>query len=360
MAGKKKTAKKFFRNYNIIKIISLCLIVLAVSLSSYLSISIALKYGVIGDDFRFHIQAAEIYASGDNAMSSPELLNKFGGPYPPLFHLFLALFIKTGILNLATSIMQALFYPLILLSAGFLVFRKKGVIAAAFTILLMFGSIALFDRAQVIPQSIDMILFPLAVLAFLSSRKIPFIALMLVMIYSHGYFSILLLLAAALYSLAEKKNRSFILLTGILSLPLAAIFIKYIPSYLALRTEANILVSDPLFFVSYLGLNILALLPLAIAYFILERKSLDELDKFSLWWLLAECILLWKFPDRFASYAVVPASIIISKMLTRFSRISSAAGIFLAAELFISAFLINFMKWFNILKGIGAERFNIA
>jgi hypothetical protein len=310
------------------------------------------------------LKAAEIYARGENALFNQEFLKAFGGPYPPLFHLFLAIFVKLGIIMQAAVLLQIIFYPLILLSTAFLVWKKKGILAAAFTIVLMFTSIALFDRAQVIPQSIDMILFPFAIFFFLENKKVPFIVLMTIMIYSHGYFPLLLLLAVALFSFIEKKNQKAVIITAILSLPLILLCLKYIPSYLTARTETNFLLADPLFILSYFGIALTLFLPLGLIYFFIERKNLDELDKISIYWLLATLLLAFKFPDRMASYAAVPASIIISRMLGKFTSINKfygmLIGIFLLIQLFLFGFFANFMKWWNILQGIGIERFNVA
>lgn len=340
--------------------VSLALIILVLFLALFLTINISLKYRVVGDDFRFHLKAATMYANGENALFNKEILSSFGGSYPPLFHLFLALFVKLGIAMQAAAFMQIIFYPLILLSAAFLVWKRKGIVPAAFTVVLMFTSIALFDRSQVIPQSIDMILFPLAVLFFLENKKIPFITLATIMIYSHGYFSLLLLLAVALFSFIEKKNQGYVMITAALSLPLIALCLRYIPVYISARAETNLLIADPFFILSYFGMNIALFLPLALIYYFIERKNLDELDKISLYWLLAAFILIFKFPERMASYAVIPASIIISKMLNRFNSINKFVGIFLMAELFLFGLSANFMKWWHALYGTAGEMFNAA
>lgn len=348
----------------IIKNVSVFFIILTLACAFYLTFNIAFKYKVIGDDFRFHLNAAEIYAGGENALFNKEILNSFGGPYPPLFHLFLAIFVRLGIVMQAATFLQIIFYPLVLLSAAFLVWKKKGILATAFTIILMFTSIALFDRAQIIPQSIDMILFPIAIFYFLENKKMPFIVLMTIMIYSHGYFPLLLLLAVALFSFIEKKNQKAVILTTILSLPLIILSLEYLPSYLASRTETNLLLTNPLFILSYFGINLALFLPLALIYFFIERKNLDELDKISIYWLLATLLFAFKFPERMASYSVAPASIIISKMFSKFSSINKIygmlVGIFLLIQIFLFGFFANFMKWFNILRGIGIEKFNVA
>lgn len=344
----------------IMNYVSVFFIILVLFLAFYLTISIALKYGVIGDDFRFHLIAAKIYAKGENALFSKEILGSFGGPYPPLFHLFLAVFARLGIIMQTATFLQVIFYPLILLSAAFLVWRKKGITAAAFAIVLMFTSIALFDRAQVIPQSIDMILFPLAVFFFLKNKKLPFIALMLIMVYSHGYFSLLLLLAIALFAFIEKKNRDFVIIAFISSLPLIILCLKYIPGYILARAEPNLLLADPLFVFSYFGINLALFMPLALIYYFIDRKNLDELDKMSIYWLLATFLLAFKFPDRMASYAAVPASIIISKMLSKFASVNKFIGILLMIQLLVFGFFANFMKWWGILQGTTGEMFNVA
>jgi FlaA1/EpsC-like NDP-sugar epimerase len=174
--------------------------------------------------------------------------------------------------------------------------KKKNILAAAFTIVLMFTSVALFDRSQVIPQGIDMILFPLAILFFLEKKKLPFIALMLIMIYSHGYFSLLLLLGLTLFSFREKINRGFIIITAIFSLPLILFFLPYLPGYISSRLEGTALIMEkPLFLIGYFGLQLALFLPLALVYCFIERKNFDALDKISIYWLLATLFMAFMF-----------------------------------------------------------------
>jgi hypothetical protein len=167
-----------------------------------------------------------------------------------------------------------------------------------------------------------------------------------------------------LFSFAEKKNREFITATALLSLPLIAFSLPFIGEYIRLRfVESALMIREPLFILNYFGFLLAVFLPLALICCFIERKNLDELDRISVYWLFAALVLCFMFPDRMASYAVMPASIIISRMFKRFATIPRI-GIFIAVlllmQLFLSGFLLNFMRWWNVLQGIAGETFNVS
>jgi hypothetical protein len=78
--------------------------VLTLFFAFYLTTNIFLKYSrPIGDDFRFHFKAATLYSKGENALFSKEIW-----AYPPLFHLFLAIFVKLGIVIEVATFLQVI------------------------------------------------------------------------------------------------------------------------------------------------------------------------------------------------------------------------------------------------------------
>ena len=346
---------------NFIKKAFLIYVVLVLLESFYLTALIAYKYKKpIGNDFWLHLEIAKSYARGELALFKPEFMKPNKGPYPPFFHLFLALFVKFKVPILAGTVMQVIFYPLVLFATLFLVLKKGNKIRASFVPVLMFSSIALFDRTQVIPQAIDMILFPFAIHFFLEKKDMAFIILMLIMIYSHGAFAFLLFASLVVYSLRNNFNISIIKKVLIFSLPLIIITLIYLPSYiisaLEIKNEQELLVRTSLrYAIWYVGYPIAFLLPFSLIYYLKKAKNGFEL-LILLWFIMLLPLLIF-YPDRFCSYIIAPASIMISKRLADLTNRNKILGLLCITLLYFIG-LVSYTYWFNALHGIN-YRFDV-
>ena len=328
------------------------------------SISITLKKP-IGSDFWFHLEIAKAYARGENALFEERFMKPNMGPYPPLFHLFLVPFVILGIAVQFSSVLQVIFYPLALSTSIFLVYRKIGLGAAAFTSVMLFSSVAFFDRSvQVIPQALDMIFFPMAVYFFLENRRLPFICSMSVMIYSHGVFGILLLVPLLIYSLKFKTDIRMLRDVLVVVSPIIVLTAVFFPFYLASASggvqnpQEMYIAANPLFALLYIGLVPSTIFIFSVMYKISSDLKLDRMDVLLLVWFAALIPMILPYPDRFCTYAVVPMSIFSSKFLAeKLSFRKKYLVLVLLTILFIFS-LQSYFNWWGILMKQGVYLFD--
>lgn len=347
--------------------ISLFFIILTLSLAFFLTLNISLSIGKpLGSDFWFHLEIAESYARGENALFNEEFMDPNKGPYPPLFHLIFVPFVWLGVAVEFATLLQIFFYPLALFMSVFLVWKKINIRSAAFTAVLLFSSIAFFDRSvQVIPQAFDMIFFPLAAYFFLEKKRLPFLISMFIVIYSHGAYSFLLLGSLVLFYLLKWREGSKMIRDILLvSIPLIVLTLFFLPSYMGPTVGINTpqeksMLESPAFFFEYTGWVPSILFFISLIYYFLKRKELDGVDILTIFWFTVLMVMLPIFPDRFCTYAVVPMSIMASRFLM---KTSSAYGRGFGLVLLVILFLLAlpfYLAWWDALSGIGFVRFDI-
>jgi hypothetical protein len=338
-------------------IVSLLIIFIVLFTSVILTVMMEFQMeGIVGSDFNtFHYKLADMYARGENALFSRLALQVNGGPYPPLFHLFFALMILIGpgVALFFAHAFQLLFYPAMMAATLYLVHKKMGLKQAAFTGAIMLGSIALFDRAaQVTPQAIDMIFFPLAIYFFIENRKIAYVTCMAITIYAHGVWALLPFAGLVLYSVIRKRNVKYQKYVIFATIPILMLTAAYLPGYFGYHGNAQsqqeeLSIRSVTYFLQYTGIIISAAALVCIVWgavlYIRKRKfpyELSELEMMSLYWLVSLLPVLIFLRDRFASYAVPPMAILmagfLSRMITnRAQFIATIVVITLASMLFI-------------------------
>ena len=94
-------------------------VLVALSLSSVIAIANGAPRAT---DFYYHLRFAQEYAQGQIAMLDPALMANNNGPYPPLFHLFLAIPTALGFGVGFGAFLEVFLYPMALLSPIFFVF----------------------------------------------------------------------------------------------------------------------------------------------------------------------------------------------------------------------------------------------
>jgi hypothetical protein len=318
-------------------------------LTLILTATIAIRFGPIGADYNAHRRIAERYAAGDAALFDEQILAENKIPYPPLFHLLLAGAISLGIIVPVEFLLQLLAYPLVLFAPAYLMYKMKGMVPATIVLLLLFGSLALFDRGQVAPQTVDLILFPFAILAFLTNRTTLMSILLLVMVYTHGAYSLLLFGGLFLYALFKKKHLKPLAITLILCLPAIILTLIYLPTALSTGFGINdpqeaLLANNPLYLFTYLG-PLLCVFSLIALLSILNTK--DETLTLLLFWLAALIPILILFPDRFASYAAAPLALIIGIAYCSHRKLLEPYAIPLLGILFIFGLITVYLFWFK-------------
>jgi len=205
-----------------------------------LTLSISLKYPVpTGSDIHFHIWIAQEWAKGRNGMFSEIAFSHNHMPYPPLFHWLLVPSIWVGAEFTFARALQVVIYPTAILTSFLLLRNYMDCEKVFYGGLLMLGSLAFYDSLiQPIPQGIDVILFPLAVRAFLNKKLRPFILTSALMVWNHGLVPMVLLGGVLLYALLERRFKE-IIGVAIATLPVIAPSLYYLGAGLNRFTQTN-------------------------------------------------------------------------------------------------------------------------
>ena len=136
------------------------LLVIPVALASLYTCALALTQGLsIGVDIDFHLEIASSWAHGEIGMLCPVALEMNGTPYPPLFHLILAIGVLLGFGVQWALTLQVVLLPLAVASFMYLTYRLHGSTLSFYSGVLVLGSTAYLDRVvQPQPQALDFIL----------------------------------------------------------------------------------------------------------------------------------------------------------------------------------------------------------
>jgi len=343
-------------------------VLLSIALALLMSAGYVVKNDSVGGtDFYYHLRFAEQYAQGKLALFDPGLMQNNGGPYPPLFHLLLAFFIKINALDFFAKLLQALLFPIALASTVFLAFKLKGIRAAALCAVLLLGSTAFFDRGgQVTPQAVDIVLAPIAAWAFFEGMGLLFVISIAIMAYSHAPYSFLILVAFAVFAFAFNYRKKLVSHSLLSVAPLVLLFLPFVPQMVSMASGVNtlqeeVIRSDPLFFFFYFGIPAVLMFVVSLVLFAkfdlnaaktkllsLNPPSTSAFKIFLLLWLAALAPLLYFYPDRFASYAIQPASVFAGVVLGEKLDRHNALFLALVAIAFALAFYLNVLQFYNL------------
>ena len=359
---------------DIIKTASIIFSLLIITLALVVTTSILVQYEKpIGWDYRFHVGIAEEYASFNFDPVSVGIATNYG-IYPPLFHFFIALLINIGLLLPASIIMQLIFYPLAIAVPVYFIGRRIGWQYSGIGGIILLGSVALFDRSQVIPQSLDMILIPLGLLFFLEKKRIPALVCLAITAYSHGIFSIPLV---GIFLAIAWKRKDYMKIAKpalLLFIPILVLFAFSFTSYLDFSSGYNnpqeqILLNNPINAVLYFGIVPLSMLPISLVYLWKKGKlrsgsSRINLNQTMVYWLLLLSPLLIVMIDRFPSYAAAPISILgASAISTWFKGSKRNDKVVILAIIMLVLFGLVLYTSFNpimrIVWGFGGARLDV-
>ncbi len=292
--------------------IGLYILILLVAITMAGETLVIAKYqSPIGSDTKLHAQLAS------------KLLNleyPFGPlyPYPPAFHLtiaFLSVLFLADPLQIMAGL-QVIMFGAVLSSTYFLLQKKTEPFVAGLCVLLLASSPAFWDRAsQVIPQAIDLLLFPLMVYSYLQEKDRAFIALGTFAVYNHFAYSALPLMGLFLHSVLSRGNIKKFVPIALLSLPLVAFILQSYSGTMAesigvQSSQEKASLEQPLFAIKYLGYPIFFLLP-ATAIHLKFRKPHD-FENVILLWLLSLLPMAIYFPDRLVQYSAQPMAILVA------------------------------------------------
>lgn len=345
--------------------ISLAFIIITIVLAFSLTAAISITLGKpVGNDIRYHMKVAEAYARFENALFDEAFWGPAGGPYLSELHFILVPFVWAGVAIPFAALLQAFFYPLALSASVFLVWKRYGIGPASYAGIILLSSLAFFDRAmQVNPQAFDMIFFPLAVYFFMAKRRIPFLISMSMVVYSHPGFGLLLLCPILLYHVKSKTGGVMVRDILIVSIPMILLTAAFISPHIELvggisTYQEEILIEQPLLIFIYIGLLPVAVCGASLAYLCMGRGKLGDFDFLTLIWLVVLTVLIPIYPDRYPTYAIVPMSILGSRLLGEADRHGSHAALALRVLLLLLA-SVNYLGWWLQLWGYSPYMFDV-
>jgi hypothetical protein len=278
-----------------------------------LTVATAITYrSAVGVDVVFHVAIARIWASGQDGMVSSLVLSTNGIPYPPLFHWLLVPSVWLHAEGAFTLALQVVLYPLIVAIIMFVVKKLRNTEEALLTGLLLLGSLAFYDRAaQVIPQAIDMLLFPLLVYCHLKDKRWSFVTVASLMIWNHGPVALIFIGGILLRQLPKKWK--IVLAITLITLPIWAITLPYLPGLARVSTgfqtdQERGFWTSPTFTLIYLG-PMLTFSLLFLFENVKNYRKLDELDKSMLWTAASLLIMVAPWADRFLQYLTIPLAL---------------------------------------------------
>lgn len=320
----------------------------AVAISIFAVLSVP---GPIGSDTYWHIHISEMIAEGnpDHALQYVLEQNKF--PYGAglsLFHFAEVPLVWSGQPLLAVRILEILFMPCTYALTLYLVYKHGGgAKPAAITGIILFGGWAFMDGAlQARPESIDLLLYPITILALLTYRKKTFLATSILTIYSHGVAALSIIFGAAAYKLTDKSWRKTILLALILILPVIAVSCYYVGGAFDKWGGAPPMENPqeyefwttPLTFIPiYAGTSLLG-----IPYLFRSKKT--ELETLLTWGLLGSLIMLPIWPDRWLHYASIPLSILAGMGISRMQ----GKKLFFTGVFVLMVFMLFYATWLQM------------
>jgi len=270
-----------------------------------------------GRDSMFHILVARAWHKGMNGMISPVVMDINKLPYPPMYHILLAPFTysqESAII--AQKALQCLFYPIGLLLNMLLARKYKGDKIAILYGLLLTGTYYAFGMMQARPQSLEVLLFPVAVWALLEKKKLFFFISVASMFYLHSPLSLALSAGLFIYGIARDKKDLGIWLTLLFVAPMVlyqgsfmlnqSFLDRWVTSGdLGIYTETMDFIADPAYWlINGLGMSVVGFF--AIPVRLIWWRNQSELDKLMVYSFLGFLIATPIWYMRVFHFAIMP------------------------------------------------------
>lgn len=302
--------------------------------------------GPFASDPHFHHKLATGWLNRDFPLLDDNYFLS-GSPYPPAFHITIALLSKIFFASPLTimNLFQILLFPLILVSTFYLVYKNTNPYTALLSICFLLSSIGFMDRnMQVIPQAVDVLLFPVAIYFFMEKRKKEFLITSVFLIYNHGIYSTLLIAALLIFSFKHERNRvkEFVKI-GLYSIPLYLIMSPFFlgsfsPAAAINSPQKELFLKNPIYGIFYLGYFLF--ITTIVSIYLYRGKERSRFETILFYWLIALLPLFPFFPDRFISFAVQPLAIISAVAFGRFIKSDNLKILFLILAFIIAIFHI--------------------
>jgi hypothetical protein len=280
-----------------------------------------------GRDIWFHILVAHAWRLGLNGMASPVVLDINFIPYPPLFHFLLVPFA----LDLNASIQAARFlgvflYPLSVLSWTLLIRKYAGSELALTFSLAIIGTYFSFSQMMSKPESLALLVLPIAVWAFLENRTWSFVAIGAALAYIYSPFSLVLIAGLLGYSLKKSWSSIKVWATAAFSAPMFIYQASFIKSNFTGRwisvgdkgilPETVEFLFNPIgFLLSAFGISLMSFV--LIPYSFYKWKEQSRLTKAMLATFLGMLVVWPIWYQRVFSFIMLPCAYITALFIQR-------------------------------------------
>lgn len=267
-------------------------------------------------------------------------------PYPPLFHLALATTLSNPYLY--ARVLQVLFLPCTFALTLWLVYKHGNSKAAAITGIVLFSCWSFWDGAlQVRPQSLDLLFYPLIVLALLETKKKTFSALSLATIYSHGIAPLSAIYGLTIPKLREKTWHLTLLLSALAIIPILAISVYYVPGAFKMwgptaqsaNPQEYMFWNAPHAFIPvYAGATLIG-----IPFMFKRGKS--QFETLLCYGIIGSLIMLPIWADRWLQYISIPLACLAGLGISRMEGKKLAL-----TGIFLMSFLLFYLYYFLMLS----------
>ncbi len=292
-------------------VIAIALCVFIFVLTSFIVTSEPLP---LASDPYFHMQISRLYAQGNwtGAFNYIQSVNQIPF-YPPLFHVLIIPFVLqdpyTGL-----RILEMIFFPVTFTLIAWLMWKQAGPKATVITGLILLGCWSFLDGTlQARPESLDLLLYPLIIMALLKAKKKTFVALAVASIYNHGLAALTNVIGFAVKKLREKTWRKTILAATLITLPILILSAYYFTGaysmWSSFRPTEN--PQETLFWTMpwpwipyYSGLTLFG-----FAFLLLKSKT--EFETLLKYGIIGNLIMLPFWADRWLQYSSIPLAMLM-------------------------------------------------
>jgi len=303
---------------------------------------------VIGADWYYHIELSKILLSQGFFQACNYNLQHISYPYG--FFGFQLLILGPSVImgqtQLYSRILQILLLPTTFTLVLWVTAKQGGSKAAFIAGIMLLGCWSFVDGAfQVRPESLDLLLFPLIVLALMSTRKKTFAGLSALSIYSHGPAAFSNIYGLAANRLRQKSWRKTILLTLLIVFPVLAISAWYITGALNFwghqtatsNPQELAFWQTPLNFIpNYMGATMIGI-PF------LFRRGKTGFESLLTWGVAGSLLMLPLWADRWLQYISIPLAMLAGVGISRMSKLKQTLIIVVLFIVF-AFYYITFMS----------------
>jgi hypothetical protein len=294
------------------KLVLVMLVIYAFAITAFIVMSVPLP---IGSDTYWHNHVSGLIAKGDVAGAWNYTITENKFPYGFLaFHFLIAPLSWSGQPLLMTRILEMLLMPTTYAITLYLVYRfGGGVKPAAITGLVLLGGWAFMDGAlQVRPESLDLLLYPIIVMALLTVEKKSLLLASVLTVYSHGIAALSIIYGLALSKFKDKQWKKTFIITALFILPVIILSLFYVQGAFQKwggappqeNPQEYEFWTTPLTFIPIYAGSML----LGIPY--LFRRNKSPLELLLTWGFIGSMIMLPIWPDRWLHYSSIPLSIL--------------------------------------------------